>query len=266
MDDEEQPPSPMSDIILPEALADYDPCKVFKAEAGCVQGVPFETLMLCRQQFHMVSQPTTKDVHENIDQLSGLTLWEGAKDLLMFLNSDRDFVDQSVVGRRVIEIGCGLGLPGVVAMRKGAQLVDFQDISEAVLRQAAVPHVVSNSPRAVSVQPRFIAGTWKDCRNRFFAEGTQYDTVICSEGCYKEELYSELVDLLLTVLPSPRLPDVAAGVALFSGKRYYFGCGGGTTSFALYAQGRGFETRVVKAIEDGKSNVREIIELKRLPE
>lgn len=61
---------------------------------------------------------------------------------------------------------------------------------------------------------------------------------------------------------SPSSPRSSrGGRALFSAKRYYFGVGGGTFSFAHYAAGKGLTVRSVGAIEDGKSMTREILEV-----
>ena len=54
----------------------------------------------------------------------GFKVWECSVDLCSFLLSR---VGRSaLIGRRVLELGCGAGIPGVAALKLGA-LVDFQD-------------------------------------------------------------------------------------------------------------------------------------------
>ena len=44
-------------------------------------------------------------------------------------------------GKRVMEIGCGQGLPGVMALKAGAKHVIFQDYNDEVLTNAT-SHVI----------------------------------------------------------------------------------------------------------------------------
>ena len=101
------------------------------------------------------------------------------------------------------------------------------------------------------------------------------------------DFYSDLLALLEHL--------AADGRALFAGKRFYFGCGGGTASrlqcdgntsgehhvhdfesaglekssakasFATTAKGAGFHVAVAKVIEDGRSNIREILLISKPP-
>lgn len=57
------------------------------------------------------------------------------------------------------------------------------------------------------------------------------------------------------------------GVALIASKKYYFGVGGGTWELqTLVAQGGELQSSVVFTAADGKSNVREIIEVRKSSE
>ncbi|CAE7359258.1 unnamed protein product, partial [Symbiodinium necroappetens] len=84
-----------------------------------------------------------------------------------------------------------------------------------------------------------------------------YDVILASEAVYKVDFYSDLLALLEHL--------AADGRALFAGKRFYFGCGGGTASFATTAKGAGFHVAVAKVIEDGRSNIREILLISKPP-
>lgn len=47
-------------------------------------------------------------------------------------------------GKRVLELGCGHGLPGIFACLKGASVVHFQDLNVEVLRSVTIPNVTAN--------------------------------------------------------------------------------------------------------------------------
>ncbi|PVD30747.1 hypothetical protein C0Q70_10022 [Pomacea canaliculata] len=53
----------------------------------------------------------------------GLKLWECAVDLCQYLEE----CDISMPGCSVLELGCGGGLPGILAAKMGADIVHFQD-------------------------------------------------------------------------------------------------------------------------------------------
>ena len=46
-----------------------------------------------------------------------------------FISANRE----KFCGKKVLEIGCGQGLPGVMALKCGAEEVVFQDFNEEVL-------------------------------------------------------------------------------------------------------------------------------------
>ena len=91
----------------------------------------------------------------------------------------------------------------------------------------------------------------------------KYDVILCSEGIYKVESFKVLAKLLVAKL-------TRSGVALFSAKRFYFGCGGGTREFMKYIErgedgmfGDLLQCEVVQTFDNKKSNVREILKIKR---
>ena len=58
------------------------------------------------------------------------------------------------------------------------------------------------------------------------------------------------------------------GIALIATKRYYFGCGGGSYELMRLFQESSYSSsyccRIVKSFEDGNSNIRDIIEVKKI--
>ncbi|CAE8633244.1 unnamed protein product, partial [Polarella glacialis] len=100
--------------------------------------------------------------------------------------------------------------------------------------------------------PRFLAGDWQELLSTL---QEKYDIVLAAEAIYKADAYEDLAALLGKCLAAP------GGIALFAGKRFYFGCGGGTASFSEFLRQRNFEVEVAHVIEDGRSNTREILRI-----
>jgi predicted nicotinamide N-methyase len=72
----------------------------------------------------------------------GLKVWECAADLSNYLIAQGG----ELRGKHVLEVGCGAGYPGIVAMARGAH-VDFQDYNADVLLKVTMPNVSMNTSR-----------------------------------------------------------------------------------------------------------------------
>jgi predicted nicotinamide N-methyase len=82
--------------------------------------------------------------------VGGLKLWECAVDLVETLRREIQDGQLSFRGKRVLELGCGHGLPGILACIKGATSVDFQDFNAEVLRSLTIHNVNVNLEQARS--------------------------------------------------------------------------------------------------------------------
>ncbi|GLJ22053.1 hypothetical protein SUGI_0413250 [Cryptomeria japonica] len=78
----------------------------------------------------------------------GLKLWESSLDLVNTLKREIRDGQLSFRGKRVLELGCGHGLPGIFACLKGASTVHFQDFNAEVLRYLTIPNVHVNLQNA----------------------------------------------------------------------------------------------------------------------
>merc|ERR550534_2679667 len=183
------------------------------------------------------------DFNDNVDSLSGLKVWECSKDLVRYLRGRRDF-------GQVLELGAGHGLPGLFCLHGVAEKVTFHDYSPDVLEvtKANVQSCLERWDKKVPCA--FAWGPWES-----LGLGDAFDLILSSEGVYKLESFPLLVAILEKHLK-------ADGIALFAGKRYYFGCGGGTEAFVRNLPPT-LEAKVVEVIEDKRSNIREIVEIRK---
>ena len=88
-----------------------------------------------------------------------------------------------------------------------------------------------------------------------------YDFIFAAETTYSETAAVETAQLVARHLK----PNT--GIAFIATKRYYFGVGGGTDSFcnALMNQPEGnqFDIQTLQVYDDGASNIRELLMIKR---
>jgi len=207
----------------------------------------------------------------------GYKIWECSLDLVQYLLDCADNIHQHAQHRplpeyKLLELGCGHGLPGAAALCLFSPLIThavFSDLNQEVLADTTWPNIRLNNARSstsstCSVQ--CVAGDWGDFPSweGGASTGTAYDLILSAETLYNEDNCKALATLLQMHL-SP------TGVAILANKRYYFGVGGGTVSLesAVFATslcsavtGTRLQCAVVRSFEDGASNIRDIIEVR----
>ncbi|KAJ0977167.1 hypothetical protein J5N97_012641 [Dioscorea zingiberensis] len=77
-----------------------------------------------------------------------LKSWEGAVDLVNVLKHEIRDGQLSFRGKRILELGCGYGLPGIFACLKGASTMHFQDLNAETIRCTTIPYVLANLEHA----------------------------------------------------------------------------------------------------------------------
>lgn len=102
-------------------------------------------------------------------------LWSGAHVLASYLAR---FVP--LAGRRVLEIGCGLGLPGITAAALGARVTLVDATPEALAFAAA--SAAANAVRCTTVTGDFLQ----------LDPGWRFDVVLAAEVAYDRERWPEL--------------------------------------------------------------------------
>ena len=88
-------------------------------------------------------------------------------------------------GARVLELGCGHGLPGVVAALRGAHSVTWQDYNGDVLHSLTAPTAVANLRRREGAQGcsmRFMSGDWGALHA--LLPGQQFDLILTADTLY----------------------------------------------------------------------------------
>ena len=154
----------------------------------------------------------------------GLKIWEGSCDLVEYL--DTSGID--LHGIRVLELGCGAGLPGIFAVLHGAKHVTFQDYNPGVIHLTTIPNIISNIPTTQSLSATFFAGDWSDLVtviNPMDDNSLKYDLIVTSESIYCIESQPKLLDLMKKQIKP------ITGRVLIAGKCHYFGVGGSMEMF-----------------------------------
>lgn len=206
----------------------------------------------------------------------GLKLWEGSIDLVKTLHSEIEEGQLIVEGKRVLELGCGHGLPGIFTGLKGAATIHFQDFNSEVLRFLTVPNakvnLIKRSEERMCPIIRFFAGDWSEVHSLLHvcsdsvknqedfsakAEGIDgYDIILMAETVYALSSLQNLYELIKKCLCHPH------GVVYMAGKKHYFGVGGGTRQFLHLVEADGhMKTSLLAEVADGSSNVREVWKL-----
>ncbi|XP_037563784.1 histidine protein methyltransferase 1 homolog [Dermacentor silvarum] len=180
----------------------------------------------------------------------GMKVWECSVDLAEYIENQLSIDDEA----KVLELGCGAGLPGLVACLKGAS-VDFQDYNKQVLDLITIPNAFANIGARVKKRCHFFAGDWSALVDNILP--AQYDFILTSETIYNTASYQSLIAVLKKAIKH-------TGIVLVAAKTCYFGVGGGTRLFedALAVDGF-FTSRVVFVTDSGVQ--REILELRVMP-
>ena len=183
----------------------------------------------------------------------GFRLWEGAVDLVEFLtNQNIEFEN-----KLVLELGTGIGIPGILALKRGAK-VWFQEYNIEVLKCATIPHTFMNIGNHGDVFKNavYLSGSWFSLVPYSKENSLKFDIIIMAETIYEVKNYPTLLELFENLL-------VPNGTIIIAAKQTYFGLSGSTKEFRNYVSKNGtFQCETVVTIQ---TNVpREILFLTRL--
>ena len=171
----------------------------------------------------------------------GMKVWECAFDLVSYLSE----CGMELSGKRVMELGCGAGLPAIYTLMKGAESVAFQDFNSEVLHSLTIPNVLlnetskrtsKNDRTGMATNCRFYSGDWTDFTSKLLKShsNSTYDIILASETIYSQTSQAKLL-ATMKQLVTPR-----TGRVLVAAKTYYFGVGGSVGSFKELLDKDGF--------------------------
>ncbi|XP_002740457.1 histidine protein methyltransferase 1 homolog [Saccoglossus kowalevskii] len=187
----------------------------------------------------------------------GLKIWECSVDLVDYLQD----IEVDFASKRVLELGCGAGLPGLFAMQQGA-VVCFQDYNEEVIQEITLPNFHLNiNEKATDNQKKctFLSGDWSSVEKMLLSnmpnDEDKFDVILTSETIYNVDSLDKLHQIIKSTLKID-------GVVYLAAKTHYFGVGGGTRLFEELVQREGYFTiTVCKTCSDGVQ--REILKMQR---
>eukprot|EP00798_Chlamydomonas_sp_ICE-L_P023286 gene23286-30522_t len=194
----------------------------------------------------------------------GYKLWEGAIDMCAFLCTEYKLgkMLETTDGKRVLELGCGNGLPGITMLMAGAN-VHFQDYNKEVLKEVSVGNALANLQRLPVGRPRpsmrFFAGDWGLTGQFLTARGFggHYDIIVVTDSIYDLDSQHHLLECIKQVLQPPH------GYVLLASPKAYRGIPGGTEAFRDLVETDGIFEVTTKFTEEHPETgaVREIIKL-----
>ncbi|GJX35895.1 histidine protein methyltransferase 1 [Tanacetum coccineum] len=262
------PPPPCIEVLISEVSSSVKPI----LEPLNLDGL---TLLKGRVSTHEVFSLSNSDLLPGKYE-GGLKLWEGSLDLVKTLRSEVESNNLTLVGKKVLELGCGHGLPGIFSCLQGASAVHFQDFNSEVLKCLTIPNVVANLPvksqsPVTDADVRFFAGDWSEVhqilpdlqtedKDSNCTSGSSasygYDIILMAETVYSISTLPSLYELIKKCMSHPH------GVVYMAAKKYYFGVGGGSRRFISLVEKNGvMAASLIAEVGGGSSNVREVWKL-----
>ena len=129
--------------------------------------------------------PATMNLEEERDIISGqyeggFKVWECSYDLAEIIFETNLARPSKQI--RILELGCGHGVPGIVAMMTIDDIAEivFSDFNDEVLELTTWPNIILNSPSEKLKNVRCIAGDWSSISNMI----DKFDLILSAETLY----------------------------------------------------------------------------------
>eukprot|EP00181_Compsopogon_caeruleus_P001282 CAMPEP_0184688928 /NCGR_PEP_ID=MMETSP0312-20130426/30366_1 /TAXON_ID=31354 /ORGANISM="Compsopogon coeruleus, Strain SAG 36.94" /LENGTH=288 /DNA_ID=CAMNT_0027146207 /DNA_START=1004 /DNA_END=1867 /DNA_ORIENTATION=+ len=229
-----------------------------ETKPGCNGDLPASVLVkrVVFLQDHKEQSSTGSDLVPGVYE-GGRKVWESSVDLVGYLAYNSSWREW-IKGKKVLELGCGHGLPGLFSLLMGAAEVHFQDYNADVVKEVTqINALLGEYPNLERLH--FFAGDWSTLLECLPApSANSYDLILTAETIYSLKSLPSLARLIASLL-KPK-----SGRALVAGKTFYFGVGGGFNPFKdtliRECESMGVVPVVESAfrVQDGKSTVREV--------
>lgn len=121
-------------------------------------------------------------------------IWTSSLELARWCLEDGD-----VKGKRVLELGCGLGLAGIAAAKAGA-IVTLSDYEHAALDFARYNAQKNLSEEIAASNIRFLRLDWRSERQSLLPAPEKFDMIIAADVVYERRNFFPLVDVLTKLL------------------------------------------------------------------
>lgn len=151
----------------------------------------------------------------------GFKIWECCYDLCELVDSE----SANILGKRVLELGCGAGLPGILCSLRGAGHVTLHDFNDCVIQCFTKENLRLNGVEESKFD--LMSGPWTDFQST--VKPLSYDIIMTSETIYNPDDYEALHDAFSHAL-SP------SGVIWVAAKVFYFGVGGDIPTFIEFVE------------------------------
>ncbi len=135
--------------------------------------------------------PTSFSVDERLPYWADI--WTSAIELARFCLTDAD-----LHGKRVLELGCGLGLAGIAAAKAGAHVM-FSDYEEDALDFARCNANRNLPPETINSGVGFSILDWRAI-DEFLPRHQKFDMIIAADVVYERRNFFPLMDVLQRLL------------------------------------------------------------------
>lgn len=143
------------DIYLPTPAVEIVPSKMAHPYKYAGENVELQGLSVYKGRVNVADIGGLNGSEVICSKTDGsLKSWDSSINLVNVLKDEIRDGQLSFRGKRVLELSCNYGLPGIFACLKGASTVHFQDINAETLRCTTIPNVLANLEQARDRQSR----------------------------------------------------------------------------------------------------------------
>ena len=171
------------DLAISDLFADPDPRETFQLQFGP----------------HTITLEGVKAENGQTLNSTGLTLWRASPLLCDYM---WHHADTEIQGKRILELGAGLGLCGILASKLGAATVVLSDGDTDTLQE--MRHNVHQNTTITSANDD--AGiccqqlVWGQRLNEFQENYGTFDVILASDVIYVDEILDPLFDTIVTLM------------------------------------------------------------------